>query len=165
PVALTIDWEPVSWLWSSAGYPADPAHADFHRRSLRGCHPFAIGGEPYDPDRAAATAAAQAGAFLDAAAARLGRFAAERGRRGLLTFAIDTELLGHWWWEGPTWLAEVIRLAPARGVRMLTLGQALAEHPGAERPLRRASWGEGKDLRTCDSPAAADLAWAARRLE
>ena len=29
------------------------------------------------------------------------RFAAERGRRGLIVFAIDTELLGHWWWEGP----------------------------------------------------------------
>jgi 1,4-alpha-glucan branching enzyme len=165
PVALTIDWEPVSWLWSSAGYPADPAHADFHRRSLRGCRPFAIGGQPYDPDRAAAAAAAQAGAFLDAAAARLGRFAAERGRRGLLVFAIDTELLGHWWWEGPGWLAEVIRLAPARGVRMLTVPEALAEHEPEERALRRASWGEAKDLRTWDSAAVADIAWAARRLE
>ncbi len=27
------------------------------------------------------------------------------------------------------------------------------------------TWGEGKDLRTWDSPEVADLAWAARRLE
>ena len=31
--------------------------------------------------------------------------------------------------------------------------------------LRRSTWGEGKDLRTWDSPAVADLAWAARGLE
>jgi 1,4-alpha-glucan branching enzyme len=48
---------------------------------------------------------------------------------------------------------------------MLTLPEAIAEHPGAERELRGATWGEGKDLRTWDSPAVADLAWAARRLE
>ena len=31
--------------------------------------------------------------------------------------------------------------------------------------LAASSWGEGKDLRTWDSPAVADLAWGARRLE
>ena len=25
------------WLWSLDGYPSDPLHADFHRKSLRGC--------------------------------------------------------------------------------------------------------------------------------
>src|SRR5207253_2846770 len=60
---------------------------------------------------------------------------------------------------------EVIRLAPTRGVRMLTLPEALAEHEPEDRPLRRSSWGEGKDLRTWDSAAVADIAWAARRLE
>jgi 1,4-alpha-glucan branching enzyme len=38
-------------------------------------------------------------------------------------------------------------------------------HKAEQRPLRPSSWGEGKDLRTWDSPAVADLAWAARRLE
>jgi 1,4-alpha-glucan branching enzyme len=165
PVAVTIDWEAVTWLWSASGYPADPVHADLYRQSLRGCRQFAIGGGPYEPDRAADLAAAQAGAFLDAAARRLGRFAAERGRRGLLAFAIDTELLGHWWWEGPDWLAEVIRLAPERGVRMVTLPEAIAEHDAEDRVLHPSSWGEGKDLRTWDSAAIADIAWAARRLE
>jgi 1,4-alpha-glucan branching enzyme len=165
PVAATIDWEAVSWLWSLDGYPAAAAHADFHRKSMRGCRPWAIGGGAYDPEAAAALARTQAGKFLDAAAERLERFARERDERGLLTFAIDTELLGHWWWEGPEWLAEVIRLAPSRGVRMLTLPEALAEREPAERPLRRASWGDCKDLRTWDSPEVADLAWAARRLE
>ena len=33
-------------------------------------------------------------------AARLREFAAAEGGRGLAVFAIDTELLGHWWSEG-----------------------------------------------------------------
>ena len=41
----------------------------------------------------------------------------DAGRRGLLTFAIDTELLGHWWWEGPIWLEQVLIGLPAAGVR------------------------------------------------
>jgi 1,4-alpha-glucan branching enzyme len=165
PVAVPIDWHAVSWLWSLGGYPSDPAHADFHRKSMRGCRLWAIGGGPYEPERAAEVARAQAGEFLDAVGRRLEGYAAERGRRGLLTFAIDTELLGHWWWEGPEWLRTVIALAPSRGVRLVTLAQAIAEHEPERRPLGPSSWGEGKDLRTWDSPPVADLAWAVRRLE
>ena len=36
PVALPIDWEAISWLWSLDGYPSDPAHAQFAGKSLRG---------------------------------------------------------------------------------------------------------------------------------
>ena len=43
--------------------------------------------------------------------------------------------------------------------------QALAEHEPAARPLAASSWGEGKDLRTWDSPRVGDIAWAGRRLE
>jgi 1,4-alpha-glucan branching enzyme len=82
-----------------------------------------------------------------------------------VVFAIDTELLGHWWWEGPEWLAEVVRLAPGAGVRLVTLSGALEAHPAEVRALRASTWGEGKDLSTWDSPVVSDLAWAARRLE
>jgi 1,4-alpha-glucan branching enzyme len=98
-------------------------------------------------------------------AARLERFRAERGRRGLVTFAIDTELLGHWWSEGPQWLASVLEIADERGVRLVTLPDALELHEPEERPLRESTWGEGKDLRTWDSPSVGDMAWAPRRLE
>jgi len=165
PVAFTIDWEAVSWLWSLEGYPADPAHRDFHRQSLRGARPWSIGGGAYDPAGADAAAARQAEEFLAGIAERLGRFAGARGRRGLVVFAIDTELLGHWWWEGPQWLREVVAGAGAHGVELVTLSEALARHEPEERPLLASTWGEAKDLRTWDSPEVADLAWAARRLE
>jgi 1,4-alpha-glucan branching enzyme len=165
PVALPIDWEAIQWLWSLDGYPSDPAHAQFAGKSLRGVRIWKVGGGAYEPVAAEAAARRQAGEFLAAAAARLRAFAAARGRRGLLVFAIDTELLGHWWSEGVVWLREVLAGAAAAGIRLLTVPQALAEHEPVERPLAGSTWGEGKDLRTWDSPAVADLAWGARRLE
>jgi len=165
PVALPIDWEAIQWLWSLRGYPSDPAHAQFAGKSLRGVRIWKVGGGGYDPAVAAAAARRQAAEFLAAAAARLREHAARRGRRGLLVFAIDTELLGHWWSEGAIWLREVLGGAAAAGVRLLTVPEALAEHEPLERPLAASTWGEGKDLRTWDSPPVADLAWGARRLE
>jgi 1,4-alpha-glucan branching enzyme len=165
PVALPIDWEAIQWLWSLDGYPSDPAHAQFAGESLRGIRIWKVGGGGYDPAAAEAAARRQAGEFLAATAARLREFGASRGRRGLLTFAIDTELLGHWWSEGAIWLREVLAGAATAGVRLLTVPEALAEHEPVERPLRASTWGEEKNLHTWDSPAVADLAWGARRLE
>ncbi len=165
PVALPIDWEAIQWLWSLDGYPSDPAHAQFAGKSLRGVRIWKVGGGAYDPVAAEEAACRQAGEFLAAAAARLREAQATTGRRGLLVFAIDTELLGHWWSEGVIWLQEVLSRAEAAGVRLLTVPQALAEHEPVERPLAAGSWGEDKDLSTWDSPPVADLAWGARRLE
>jgi 1,4-alpha-glucan branching enzyme len=165
PVAFTIDWEAVSWLWSLGGYPSDSSYRDFHRQSLRGARPWAIGDGPYDPDAAEAAAARQADEFLAAVAERLERFSAGRGKPGMVVFAIDTELLGHWWWEGPQWLAHVVERAAAYGVELVTLSEALERHEAEDRPLAASTWGEEKDFRTWDSPEVADLAWAARRLE
>jgi 1,4-alpha-glucan branching enzyme len=165
PVALPIDWEAISWLWSLDGYPSDPAHAEFTGKSLRGIRIWRIGGGAYDPVAAEAVARRQADQFLAAAAERLRTYAEDRGRRGLLVFAIDTELLGHWWSEGPIWLRAVLEGAEAAGIRLLTVPQALAEHEPIDRPLHASTWGEGKDLRTWDSPAVADLAWGSRRME
>ncbi len=153
PVALPIDWEAIGWLWSLDGYPSDPAHAQFAGKSLRGIRLWRVGGGAYDPDAAAAAARRQAGEFLAAAAARLRRYSAESDRRGLLVFAIDTELLGHWWSEGPVWLRAVLEGAAAAGVRTVTVPQALAEHEPVERELAASTWGEDKDFGTWDSAA------------
>jgi len=165
PVALPIDWEAISWLWSLDGYPSDPAHAQFAGKSLRGIRIWRVGGGAYDPSAAVAAAERQADEFLAAAAARLRAYAESHDRRGLLVFAIDTELLGHWWSEGPIWLRAVLERAEASGIRLVTVPRALAEHEPEQRSLRASTWGEGKDLSTWDSPPVADLASGARRLE
>jgi 1,4-alpha-glucan branching enzyme len=165
PVGFTIDWPTVRLVWSNGGYPSDPAYLEYHRLSPNGMRLWAIGGAPYDAAAAGKRASEHASNFLAAVRDRLERHRAEQGRRGLCVFAIDTELLGHWWAEGPIWLREVLRGASLERVRLLTLPQAVVEHRPGDRPAREASWGEGKSLETWDSPSVADLVWAARRSE
>ena len=165
PVGFTIDWEAISWLWSLDGYPSAPAHAMFSGKSLRGTRIWKVGGGAYEPGAAVEKAVEQGRRFAESVTARLREFRAATGRRGLLVFAIDTELLGHWWSEGVVWLREALAAAPQLGARLLTLPAALDEHQAQQRPLLASSWGEGKDLRTWSAPSVADLAWAARRLE
>ncbi|MBN8868223.1 MAG: DUF1957 domain-containing protein [Solirubrobacterales bacterium] len=167
PLAFAIDWTAISWLWDMSGYPSWPGYLDFHRLSMNGLRIFRIDGGPYDAEAAAVRAAEQADEFLDSIHARLAAYRERTGRRGLVTFAIDCELLGHWWSEGPIWLEQVLARAEARGVRLLDLDRAAAEHGGEARqePLRASTWGEDKDFHTWDSPAVSDLAWAARGLE
>ena len=81
PVAFPIDWEAVQWLWSWSGYPSDPVYADFHAKSLRGCRPWSIAGEPYDPAAATIRAGEQAREFAVSVAERLTAHRADSGRR------------------------------------------------------------------------------------
>jgi 1,4-alpha-glucan branching enzyme len=165
PVAFTLDWEAISLVWSQQGYPSDSAYLEYHRQSANGIRLWAIGGGAYDPGAGGRRAHDHAREFAAAVAARLEAHRARSGRRGLVTFAIDTELLGAWWSEGPEWLRALAEAAPEHGIRLVTLAEAERRHAPEQRPLVASSWGEAKDLRTWDSPAVADLAWGARRLE
>jgi 1,4-alpha-glucan branching enzyme len=165
PVGFTIDWATVDLVWSESGYPSDPAYLEYHRLSPNGTRLWSIGGDPYDAAAARSRASEHASSFLAAVRDRLERHRSERRKRGLCVFAIDTELLGAWWAEGPTWLRQVIHDAEIEGVRLRTLPQALEEHEAEERPVGESSWGEGKSLETWDSPAVSDLVWATRRSE
>lgn len=164
-IAFTLDWEAIQWLWSWEGYPSHPDYAQFDGKSLRGTRIWRIGGGAYEPEAARAAAHAQAADFADAVAARLARYRDSTGDRGLIVFAVDTELIGHWWSEGPIWLAEALRLLPEKGVRLVTLEQAAAEANPREAELKPSTWGENKDFRTWDGPRVRDLCLAARRLE
>ena len=163
--AFPIDWEAISWLWSLDGYPSHPDFAQFEGKSLRGMRMWRIGGGAYDPEAGRAAALAAADSFLTAASKRLAGHAEREGERGLLVFAIDTELIGHWWSEGAIWLEAVLAGAEEAGISLVSLGAARKVHEGRERPLTAATWGEEKDFRTWDSPPVRDLTWASRRLE
>jgi 1,4-alpha-glucan branching enzyme len=187
PVAFTIDWPAVSWLWDMQGYPSWPGYLDFHSLSMNGVRIFRIDGKPYEREAAHERAREQAAEFLVSAAERLEGFRERTGSSGLMAFACDCELLGHWWTEGPVWLEAVLEGAAAHGIRLTTLGDA-ADERGAGREaglgkeamaggatgaaarlrancLQASTWGEHKDFHTWDSPAVADLASGARRLE
>jgi 1,4-alpha-glucan branching enzyme len=95
------------------------------------------------------------------------RVAARVAGGGLSVFAVDTELLGHWWREGTVWLGAVLGACRRRGLPVLPLDAALEEWSAEPAPAGQpaTSWGEGRDLRTWSGPAAGGLAWRQRAAE
>jgi 1,4-alpha-glucan branching enzyme len=81
--------------------------------------------------------------------------------------ALDTELLGHWWYEGVHWLRAVLEQSARQGLRLTTLDEALDRREPVPAPtvLPVSSWGTGGDLRTWSGPPVADFAWRARTAE
>jgi 1,4-alpha-glucan branching enzyme len=98
------------------------------------------------------------GDFVETVRRRLRSEAARIGRPALVVAAFDTELFGHWWHEGPAWLARVLRALPAAGIEVGTLAQAAERgFVGAPAPLGDSSWGSGKDWRVWAGSDVADL--------
>src|SRR5438552_3066279 len=63
------------------------------------------------------------------------------------------ELFGHWWFEGPMWLEQVMRELVSVGVTPVTLGEALERVPPiGPVSLPEGSWGEGGDHRVWLNP-------------
>lgn len=170
-VAFGRDLEVTYRVWSPrAGYPGGPHYRDFHTFDhTTGLKPARVTGrrvapqdkKPYDPTRAAAAVARDAADFVAVVRARLDDLRRRHGRPGLVVSAFDTELFGHWWHEGPDWLAAVLTALPAAGVRVTTLrGAVEAGHVGEPVVLPASSWGSGKDWRVWDGavePAVRDV--------
>ena len=165
PVALPVDWQTVELIWGAAGYPADQRYRDYHGRTVHDLRPWNIAGDTYDPDEGLRLARAHAKDFVERCAARLGAYRADRGRPGVLTCAIDTELLGHWWYEGLDWLRAVREEADRQDVPLVRASEAANLVEPVERELSASTWGRPKDMTTWDSPRVAHLAWTARSAE
>ncbi len=166
---VPLDRATIDLVWGARGYPSGAAYRDSHRRTTHWYHPWANSGERYDHDLALTAARADARDFVARVAVRLRAAQEELPEGGLLVCALDTELLGHWWYEGVAWLSAVVTEAERQGVTLARLDDALERHPGRA-PHEGAldalsSWGVGGTLDTWDGPAVADMAWAARRAE
>jgi 1,4-alpha-glucan branching enzyme len=155
-----LDREVVELVWSPRGYPSHGDYCDTHNLTEHRHGAWAIDGSPYDPERGRARAIAHAEEFADRVAERVA------GGR-LSVFAVDTELLGHWWREGTVWLGAVLDGCARRGLPVLPLDEALDSWPAEPAPGAppATSWGEGRDLRTWSGPAAGGLAWRQRAAE
>jgi 1,4-alpha-glucan branching enzyme len=155
-------------VWSpKSGYPGRKDYRDFHTYDHpSGLKPARVTGKgvapenkkPYDPARATAAVRRDAEDFVTTVRERLCELADEHGRPALVVAAYDTELFGHWWFEGPEWLAEVLTLLPEAGVRVSTLGGALdAGLLAGPVQLPPSSWGRGKDWHVWDGALVTDL--------
>ena len=159
PVAVPVDWQTVELIWhEQRGYPAHDGYRDYHRRTVHDLRPWANSGAPYDHEAALELAREHARDFLR-------RVAGRGSEGGLVCCALDTELLGHWWYEGQEWLATVIAEASGKGVELVTVAGGLERVPAVERELAPSTWGAGKDLSTWDAAGVAEIAFGARRAE
>ncbi|MDQ6608190.1 MAG: DUF1957 domain-containing protein [Actinomycetota bacterium] len=160
PVLWPIDRATIGLVWGAHGYPASPGYRAYDRRTERDHRIWAIDGSVYQPDRASGLALEHARDFVARVRARV-------ADGGLCVCALDTELLGHWWYEGVRWLDAVVDQAAAQGLGLTTLDAALERHQPVPAPpgLGVSSWGEGGDLRTWSAPCVADFAWSARTAE
>jgi 1,4-alpha-glucan branching enzyme len=160
PLLAPLDRATIELVWSPGGYPVAGPYRDSHRRTVHEHHPWANDGGVYDRDRASEQAAGDAADFV----ARVRRRVAGGG---LSVCALDTELLGHHWYEGLEWLSAVLAEAERTGLEIVGLDAALATTPARSAPadLPTTTWGEPRTLWTWDGPQVADLAFAARDAE
>jgi len=150
---------PVTYrVWSPRSvYPGRAEYRDFHTYDhSSGLKPSRVTGrrvpserkKPYDPELATKAVRRDAADFVKVVRDRLRVLAHEHGRPTLVVAAYDTELFGHWWYEGRSGWARCSGRSTEAGVRVSTLGGALeAGLLGGTVALPASSWGSGKDWR------------------
>ncbi len=139
-VLFARDLESSRQVWSAReGYPGHPDYRDFYRdigwdlpleevgpwiqptgeRKATGIKYHRITGptphkELYQPHLAAMRAALHAAHFVNERREQVQTLAPHLGgQEALIVAPFDAELFGHWWYEGPLFLAEVLRLLDA----------------------------------------------------
>jgi len=142
-------------VWSAAqGYPGDPNYLDFHKKRLPGSHRYWRVTGPavdmsekqiYDPAVAASRVEEHARHFVKIVREVLKDYRGRTGHPGVVCSPYDTELFGHWWFEGVSWLGKVIEILNADPEVSLSTGSAcLAQFPPQDTiRLPEGSWGQG----------------------
>lgn len=169
---IPIDRATIARVWSDGGYPAHGSYRDYHNHTIHHHKPWSNDGSAYDHELALATARLHAREFVAATIERL-RDAGDTGAGalpggGLLVCALDTELLGHWWYEGVHWLRAVVEECSRQGLALTRLDEAAALRDPAlvdDADWPPSTWGKDGDLSTWSGPAVADIAFATRAAE
>jgi 1,4-alpha-glucan branching enzyme len=165
-VLAPVDRQTMSLVWSDDGYPSSGRYRDYHHHTVHHHNPWANSGDAYDHGAALALAREHAADFVARTLARLREQGDGLPGGGLVVCALDTELLGHWWYEGVAWLEAVVEECSRQGLALVTLDEALASSEPAVLPGQAewgpSSWGQGGDLSTWSGPAVAEMAFGAR---
>ncbi|MES2306677.1 MAG: 1,4-alpha-glucan branching protein domain-containing protein [Gemmatimonadota bacterium] len=167
---LVRDPQTTTQVWSRhGGYPGDGNYLEFHKiRYPGGLKLWSVTDtaadlgekQPYHPERARAAALRHAEHFrtlLQAVSA-----AALRGDTAIVA-PFDTELFGHWWFEGVDFLHDLYQeIAAQGGVRPVSAGRLLREAPPTTAlHLGEGSWGANGDFSKWLNP---ETEWTWERL-
>lgn len=154
-VCFARDPETTHKVWSGdVGYPGDPHYLEFHKQLYPGRHKYWRISEnksdlgqkqPYDPYKAFEKIQDHAADMVNVLKGTLAHYKGLADREGCVVAMYDTELFGHWWWEGPEFLYELSRLLHKDGeIEMVSGGDVLDKDPAKHLiTLPEGSWGEG----------------------
>ena len=155
-------------VWSAQwGYPGEYDYREFHKKDgqsglqywrVTGARVDLGGKDEYHPDWASFKAGQHADHFAHLVESLLQEYRDQSGRHGILCAMYDTELFGHWWFEGVDWIAGVLeRLATSEQVDLATVGGFQEAHPPETAiHLPEGSWGAGGNHFVWDN---ADNSW------
>lgn len=156
PVAVLGRHEEAGFqVWSADhGYPGDGNYREFHKKDdVSGLHYWKLTSKKtdlgdkqiYNPDAASVRLRENSDHYVGFLHQCLTEHLKATGKEGLVMVSFDTELFGHWWFEGVTWIKEVIRkLHNYTAVTMQTASEYLEAHPPTQAiELPESSWGNG----------------------
>ena len=142
-------------VWSGEwGYPGDGRYLDFHKKHYPGGHRYwkvtsakadLADKMEYYPDDIEDALENQANHFVGILHKYVNENYKKTGKKGILVAPFDTELFGHWWFEGPRWIGKVLRkMNKSEDVKTVTLSNHLLENrPQNVISLPEGSWGQG----------------------
>jgi len=151
-------------VWSGEwGYPGDQDYREFHKKDhISGMQYWRVSGprvdlgqkDVYHPDWAEYKVAEHSRHFAGLVTELLINYHQESSKFGIIASNYDTELFGHWWFEGVEWIKQVLRhLATSDLVELTTASEHLAAHPPEEViAIPESSWGAGGNHWTWDNP-------------
>jgi 1,4-alpha-glucan branching enzyme len=151
-------------VWSADfGYPGAYDYREFHKKDhVSGLQYWRVtaaktglaGKDWYHPEWAARQVQEHSQHFASLVSDLLRAYRAEAGGFGLIASNYDTELFGHWWFEGVDWLRAVLRLLDESDeVELVTASGYLERYPPEEvLALPEGSWGMGGCHWTWDNP-------------
>ncbi|HEY47551.1 MAG TPA: DUF1957 domain-containing protein [Anaerolineae bacterium] len=142
-------------VWSAEwGYPGEFDYREFHKKDgISGMQYWRVTGpkvdladkDAYQPDWAAYKVEQHADHYARLVEELLREYQQETGQTGIISAIYDTELFGHWWFEGVDWIREVLRrLATSEVAELTTASDYVQIHPPTTvLNLPEGSWGAG----------------------
>lgn len=150
-------------VWSAEwGYPGDYDYREFHKKDgVSGMQYWRVSGskvdlgfkDEYHPDWAKYKVGEHARHFAWLASDRLQQYHQDTGEFGLIASNYDTELFGHWWFEGIDWIKQVLKhLANDPAVELICASDFIEKYPPKEvLHIPESSWGMGGNHWTWDN--------------
>lgn len=142
-------------VWSADhGYPGDGNYREFHKKDDKsGLHYWKLTSpktdlgfkQVYNPEAALERVLENADHYVGVVQGALTDYLKRTGKPGLVMVSFDTELFGHWWFEGVEWIKHVLkRLRAYTAVKVQTAAEYLADNPPRQAvDLPESSWGAG----------------------